>query len=218
MSPDSHIQENALLEKENFNVRLSTPNDEKHLDTLYNLINMVNQSSASWASEGHIIKVKRIDRESLRNIITKGSSGLFLAFPTPSPCVYPSLGSDEIQRPIACLKTTIEGSKGHISLLAVDPEYQSKGVASSMIHASDKYLISHDVFFSIFMIHHRRNGIKAQYRRLGCQPTGRIEQVSDPDDPIKNVYYIEEWERPLKATSFHFSQGTTRSYAVKSHL
>ncbi|RKP13733.1 hypothetical protein BJ684DRAFT_9643 [Piptocephalis cylindrospora] len=191
-------------------VRSAASQDLVHLEVLYTLINMANQSSASWTGEGHLVKVERIDRESLRKIIISESFTLLLGFP-------PNLSGEEV-KPIACLEVAIKGKRGYTNLLAVDPAYQSKGVASAMSRASDRYFISHNIFFTVLTVLHRRDDIKAWYYRAGYRPTGRTEPFPDPDNTLEEECYLEEWGKPLKAATCHPNRNANRSHVIRSHL
>ncbi|RKP13734.1 hypothetical protein BJ684DRAFT_19805 [Piptocephalis cylindrospora] len=179
-------------------VRSATSQDLVHLEVLYTLISMANQSSASWTGEGHLIKADCIDRTSLRDIIAKDPSTLLLAFPVPCSPASPPSGNAETERPVACINTTIKEQVGLVSLLCVDPVWQSIGVVSALFLTSERYFLSKGALYSTLWALHRQEDVKTWYKRLGFQRTGRIENYPNTEDTFEDECYLIEMEKSLR--------------------
>lgn len=201
----------AVSIRESVAIRQATPKDVKYLEALHSMINSANRSEASWTGESHLIKVERIDQDSLRTLITKGPSVMLLAFSTAQ--------SKGAENPIGCVEITIKGNVGALSLLAVDPRYQSKGIASLFSDACEKFLISHGIPYSSLWVLHRRNDIKEWYRRQGYRPTGRTDTLSLPKETVESECYLEEWSKALNiSTALYSEKMDGKSCGINSRL
>jgi ribosomal protein S18 acetylase RimI-like enzyme len=130
-----------------YRVRLA---DAEDIDALVRLIN------AAFLVEKPIIDGDRIDVEIVRTIAT----GKFLLL-------------EENSALISCVYVELKASgRGHIGLLAVEPDRQKSGLGRRMITAAEKYLKEAGCEFADLRVVNARAELQPIYEKLGYSVSG----------------------------------------------
>jgi len=131
-----------------FRVRLA---DAEDIDALVRLIN------AAFLVEKPIIDGDRIDVERLCALYATGKFLLLEENSALISCVYVELK---------------ESQRGHIGLLAVEPDRQKSGLGRRMITAAEKYLKEAGCEFADLRVVNARAELQPIYEKLGYSVSG----------------------------------------------
>ncbi len=85
-----------------------------------------------------------------------------------------------------------------MGLLAVHPDYQSRGIGRQLLKESMKYVHQHrGVEQAIMWVIQQRKDIQAWYERMQFKWTGETKDFVLPDKALKNDVYFKIYSRDL---------------------
>jgi ribosomal protein S18 acetylase RimI-like enzyme len=100
-------------------------NDAKNVCALVNSVYRGENSKKGWTTEAYMLDGIRIDKESLKKIISKKDNVIILA-----------INEGEI---IGCVHLEQKGSRCHLGMLSVNVNYQDKGIGKKIMEHSEEY-------------------------------------------------------------------------------
>jgi len=126
-----------------------------------------------WTTEADLLDGQRIDEAGLRDMLALPDSALLL-------CLGPAA---EL---LGCFHAQVrEGGRLYLSMLAVAPTGQGRGVGKFLLEAAENYGRARGCTKSKMTVISVRPELLAYYGRRGYRPTGRTEPF--PTDPRYGV-------------------------------
>jgi N-acetylglutamate synthase-like GNAT family acetyltransferase len=100
-------------------------NDAENVCALVNSVYRGENSKKGWTTEAYMLDGIRIDKESLKKIISKKDNVIILA-----------INEGEI---IGCVHLEQKGNRCHLGMLSVNVNYQDKGIGKKIMEHSEEY-------------------------------------------------------------------------------
>ncbi len=146
----------------------ATPADVPRLARLVNSAYRGEASRQGWTTEAHLLDGQRIDE-----------AGLLEMLQAPDAAVLLCRGAGgEL---LGCFHVQASAGRLHLSMLAVAPAGQGRGVGKFLLRAAEAYGRQHHCTVSQMTVISVRPELIAFYERQGYRPTGATEPF--PTDP-----------------------------------
>ena len=150
------------------NLALATPADAPHLTRFVNAAYRCENARQGWTTEADLLDGQRIDEEGMRNMLALPGAAMLLAQNEAGEL----LGSFHVQ---------VKGELVYLSMLAVAPAGQARGVGKFLLKAAEDYGRQHGCTRSRMTVISVRTELIAYYERRGYHRTGTTEPF--PTDP-----------------------------------
>jgi ribosomal protein S18 acetylase RimI-like enzyme len=170
-------------------VRKVALEDKKHTPTAYQVINAAFRSPDSWTTDRAIVAVDRITPEGIDQLVeNSGRSDVFLyAF--------------DKETMIGCIliKPEVDGEGAILSMLAVSPSHQSRGIGGLLIRESLQYIQHNMTHIKQAIVHvfQCRPELLIWYKGLGFIDAGELIPF-----PEKSILLVQE--APLVVLRYFF--------------
>ena len=145
-----------------FVLTTATPADVPRLTRLVNSAYRGESSRQGWTSDGHLLDGQRIDEESLSEMLTAPEAAILIC-------------QSDTAELLGCFHAQARGPRVVLSMLAVTPLGQGRGVGKFLISAAEDYGRQHGCTISKMTVISVRAELIAFYERLGYHPTGGTE-------------------------------------------
>ncbi|WP_201979757.1 GNAT family N-acetyltransferase [Hymenobacter rubidus] len=146
----------------------ATPADAPRLTRFVNAAYRGETSHQGWTTEAHLLDGQRIDEEGLLEMLARPEAAMLLAQNEAGEL----LGSFHVQA---------QGPLVYLSMLAVAPAGQGRGVGKFLLRAAEDYGRRHGCAVSKMTVISVRDELIAYYERQGYHLTGATEPF--PTDP-----------------------------------
>ena len=151
-----------------FALAAATPADVPRLTRLVNGAYRGESSRQGWTTEAHLLDGQRIDEAGLLEMLALPGAALLLCL-------------DEAGELLGCFHAQVRGPLVHLSMLAVAPTGQGRGVGKFLLRAAEDYGRRHGGARSKMTVISVRAELLAYYERQGYRRTGATEPF--PTDP-----------------------------------
>ncbi|KAI8337395.1 acyl-CoA N-acyltransferase [Choanephora cucurbitarum] len=171
-------------------VQPATPADKKYINAAHRMINAAFRSSDSWTTDTHLVSIDRVSCQDVEELVEKSGN--------PDTLLY-AFDRDTI---IGCiLISPRENNTVLLSLLAVSPTHQSRGIGKMLIREAIEYTKSSipdakEVQVHVFQC---RKELIDWYVRLGFLDEGILLPF-----PHKQILLVNE--APLSVLKFPISR------------
>ncbi|KAI7886395.1 acyl-CoA N-acyltransferase [Mucor mucedo] len=147
--------------------------DTRYNSKVWEMINAAYRSSESWTTDVKIVSIPRISLDELNETVLNSGKENVLMY-----------AFDE-ENVAGCILIKKDGT---LSLLAVSPSYQSRGIGGLLIKESLDYMKS-VLCMKLAIIHvfQCRPELIAWYQRLGFEDDGEVMPF-----PFKNILLVDE--------------------------
>jgi GNAT superfamily N-acetyltransferase len=90
---------------------------------------------------------------------------------------------------VGCIYTEVQGDRGYLGLLSVDPQHQRGGIGTALVVAAEDHCRSAQCQFMDLTLVNVRRELPPYYRRLGYTENGRLPFPADqiPKIPVHLV-------------------------------
>jgi predicted N-acetyltransferase YhbS len=149
-----------------FYVRPATPKDKDHTSHVTHFINDAYNSTAAWTSTIELVEGDRITTEGVDALIDHHDSSKSLLY---------AFDNDKVIG--AILVSAIEKDPGDalLSMLAVSPEYQSRGVGGLLMREGMKHTLSIGLKTSVVHVFKGRTELLTWYGNLGFKEKETVD-------------------------------------------
>ena len=135
---------------------------QEHTEQICNLVNLAYRGEVGWTKETGIVSGDRTNAPEVEELISNPDARLLV-----------SIDHGEV---IACICVEREESSAYISLFAVHPRLQGKGVGKAILSQAEKFAIEKWAARKIIMVVvSQRYELISYYERRGYVRTGRIQ-------------------------------------------
>ncbi|EGF76761.1 hypothetical protein BATDEDRAFT_92325 [Batrachochytrium dendrobatidis JAM81] len=186
--------------KVNYEVRDAIPSD---VPTLVKVINLAYRTSGGWTSEVHLIAEDRVSEKDLLATILDPAVHIFTIINKDTGRI---IGSMEVEHFDTVSKQIVTDSPACfqsdavlLGLLAIEPEYQSRGAGAFMMQAVLTKCRSMQPKKTTAILHviHSRTELITWYMRIGFKPNGRSINFVNPHLQKVEDAHFDEYEMPL---------------------
>ena len=147
---------------------LATPADAPRLTTFVNAAYRGDTARQGWTTEADLLDGQRIDEEGMREMLGRPGAAMLLC----QSAAGELLGSFHVQ---------VKDELIYLSMLAVNPTGQARGVGKFLLQAAEDYGRQHGCTTSKMTVISVRTELIAYYERRGYRLTGATEPF--PTDP-----------------------------------
>ncbi len=173
-----------------FALTLATPADIPRLTRLVNSAYRGETSRQGWTTEAHLLDGPRIDEAGVRELLAAPDAALLLC---------QNAGGELL----GCFHAQTRGVAVYLSMLAVAPAGQGRGVGKFLLQAAEAYGRQHRCTTSKMTVISVRPELIAFYERQGYRLTGATEPF--PTDPRFGIprqpLVLLVLEKPLAANA-----------------
>ena len=146
----------------------AAPADVPRLTAFVNAAYRGEAARQGWTTEADLLDGQRIDEAGLRDMLALPGAALLLA-------------QNEAGELLGCFHVQAQRERLYLSMLAVAPAGQGRGVGKFLLAAAEAYGIRHGCTKSKMTVISVRPELVAYYERRGYRQTGRTEPF--PTDP-----------------------------------
>ena len=146
----------------------ATPADAARLTAFVNAAYRGDAARQGWTTEADLLDGQRIDEPGMRELLAAPNTAMLL-------CLGPD---DEL---LGCFYAETRGPKLLLSMLAVQPAGQNRGVGRFLLHAAEDHGRRHGCTVSKMTVISVRTELLAYYERRGYRRTGATKPF--PTDP-----------------------------------
>jgi GNAT superfamily N-acetyltransferase len=146
----------------------ATPTDAPRLTRFVNAAYRGETSRQGWTTEAHLLDGQRIDEAGMLDMLALPNAAMLLAL-------------DEAGELSGSFHVQAKGELVYLSMLAVAPTGQGRGVGKFLLRAAEDYGRQHGCTVSKMTVISVRAELIAYYERQGYQRTGATEPF--PTDP-----------------------------------
>ena len=150
------------------NIALATPTDAPRLTQFVNAAYRGDTARQGWTTEADLLDGQRIDEEGMHEMLARPGAAILLC-------------QNEAGELLGSFHAQAKGTLLYLSMLAVNPAGQTRGVGKFLLNAAEDYGRRHGCTLSRMTVISVRTELIAYYERRGYHRTGATEPF--PTDP-----------------------------------